>query len=277
MASIRLIATDLDGTFLCDVKTPHPENVRAMRACQEAGLPVCVLTGRNRTEAKTIVKGVGFDRFCSINNGTAILDTHTQQLRYRNRFHPSAVGRLIEWACGLDDVRFCLTGTFYNYQLRGRKITGFLNALQPYLESDAQTPAKLYDSPEELNEQSAKDAQRLFVQLPYSDEKLRRQVYETVNNIVPADITSSGDDGMEFIPKGASKADTLRVLADIYNVRLENIIAIGNSINDIPMLQAAGMGVAMANADKELLGIADYIAPDNVAGGFAKVIWRMVL
>ena len=46
MANIRLIATDLDGTFLSNVHTPHPENVRAMRACQEAGIRVCALTGR---------------------------------------------------------------------------------------------------------------------------------------------------------------------------------------------------------------------------------------
>lgn len=277
MANIRLIATDLDGTFLTDAFTPHPKNVRAMRACQDAGMPVCVLTGRNWTEAKTLVMGAGFDRFCSINNGTAILDARTQQLRYRNRFHPSAVRDLIHWGCAQAGVNFCLTGTFFNHQLKNRGVKGYLTGLQPHLKPDMRTPFRTYDSSDELYEQSAADVQRLFVEYTYSDQTLRDRVYDQINAIVPADITSSGDDYMEIMPKGASKADALCVLADMYNVQLENIMAFGDSINDIPMLKAAGVGVAMANAHRELLDIADVTAPDNRAGGFASIIWNMVL
>ena len=184
---------------------------------------------------------------------------------------------LIDCACTFEGARFCVTGTFMNHQLRDRQVTGFTNALQPYLDPQDRTKTELYDSPDELYAQSSGDAQRLFLQLPYSDAKLRQLVYEKVNHIVPADITSSGDDGMEIMPKGASKADTLRVLVDIYNVRLDNVMAFGDSINDIPMLEAAGVGVAMANGDEDIQRIADHIAPANTEGGFAKIIWRMVL
>ena len=47
MAQIKLIATDLDGTFLQEGDTPHPENIQAVKRCHEAGIKVCAFTGRN--------------------------------------------------------------------------------------------------------------------------------------------------------------------------------------------------------------------------------------
>lgn len=277
MASIKLIVTDLDGTFLTDVYTPHPENVRAMRACQEAGIPVCALTGRNWTECKKIVLGANFDRFCGINNGTAIMDTRAQDLRYRNRFHPSVVLDLIRLALSLKEARFCVTGTYQTYQLKDRQVSSFYGPTEAYMDDESILPVAFYDTIEELAENCRADAQRLFLELPYSDAALRKKIYARVNDIVPADITSSGDGGLDVMPQGASKIDALNVLADIYNVRMQNVMAFGDSINDLTMLKAAGVGVAMANGDPVLKKQADQIAPSNTEGGFAKVIWQSVL
>ena len=82
MAEIKLIATDLDGTFLQGGHTPHPENIKAVRACQQAGIKVCVCTGRNWAECRKIVKEVGFDDFCAVNNGASIVEVNTGELRY---------------------------------------------------------------------------------------------------------------------------------------------------------------------------------------------------
>lgn len=63
MAEIKLIATDLDGTFLKGGHTPHPENIRAVRACQEAGIRVCACTGRNWAECRKLWKRSGLTTF----------------------------------------------------------------------------------------------------------------------------------------------------------------------------------------------------------------------
>lgn len=96
MAEIKLIATDLDGTFLKGGHTPHPENIKAVRACQEAGIRVCACTGRNWAECRKIVEEVGFDDFCAVNNGAAIVEVKTGELRYRNRFDPEAIAGLVD-------------------------------------------------------------------------------------------------------------------------------------------------------------------------------------
>ncbi len=277
MASVKLIVTDLDGTFLTDVYTPHPENVRAMRACQEAGIPVCALTGRNWTECRKIVLGANFDRFCGINNGTAIMDTRIQDLRYRNRFHPEVVEDLIRMALKLEDAKFCISGTHQTHQLKDRQVKAYLDPEQAYLADESIMPMVLYDTVEEMTQMCSADAQRLYVELDNTSAPVRKKIYRLVNEIVPADITASGDEGLEIMPQGASKVDALNVLADIYNVRMQNVMAFGDGVNDLTMLKAAGFGVAMANGDAGLKKQADYVAPSNIEGGFAKVIWQMVL
>ena len=277
MASVKLIVTDLDGTFLTDMYTPHPENVRAMRACQEAGIPVCALTGRNWTECRKIVLGANFDRFCGINNGTAIMDTRIQDLRYRNRFHPDVVEDLIRMALQFENANFCISGTHQTHQLKKRQVRAYLDPKRAYLADESIVPMILYDSVEEMAQGCSADAQRLYIEMDHTGAAVRKKIYREVNEIVPADMTASDDEGLEIIPQGASKVDALNVLADIYNVRLQNVMAFGDTINDLTMLQAAGFGIAVSNGDSELKKQADHVAPSNLEGGFAKIIWQMVL
>jgi Cof subfamily protein (haloacid dehalogenase superfamily) len=215
------------------------------------------------------------DGFCGINNGTAVMDMRTQDLRYRNRFHPDAVEGLIRIAL-TSGAKFCVTGTYQTHQLKEWQVEPYYDPAQTFTDDDV-WPCVLYDTVEEFAKQCRADAQRLFLQLPYSDEQVRKQIYGLINKITPADITTSGDDGIEIVPQGASKVDAMKVLADIYNVRMENIMAFGDQINDLSMLQAAGVGVAMENGDPKLKKQANRVAPPNIEGGVAKVIWQMVL
>lgn len=63
MAEIKLIATDLDGTFLKGGHTPHPENIRAVRACQEAGLEYAPVRGETGRNAEKLWKRSGLTTF----------------------------------------------------------------------------------------------------------------------------------------------------------------------------------------------------------------------
>lgn len=76
-----------------------------------------------------------------------------------------------------------------------------------------------------------------------------------INNLEHTDvsITMSTPRSLEFIPKGVSKGAGLKILAKYLNVNREEILAIGNSLNDLDMLQFAGAGIAMKNSDDMLL------------------------
>lgn len=76
----------------------------------------------------------------------------------------------------------------------------------------------------------------------------------------------------EAVPKGYSKASAMKEIAEFLRVDMSDTIAIGDSNNDLAMLQAAGTGIAMGNATKELLDIADYVTADVDDNGIYKAL-----
>ena len=82
---------------------------------------------------------------------------------------------------------------------------------------------------------------------------------------------------LDVMAEGANKGSVLPILADMYNVGLENVMALGDQDNDAPMLSMAGFGVAMGGASQRCKQVADHIAPAAEEAGFAQAIEQFVL
>ena len=97
MKEIKLIVTDLDGTFLSHSETDGSleKNICAMEAAREAGIPVFPCTGRSWLQSAAQVKRFGFDNLCVVNNGASIVEIDSGELRYRNRISPDLVEPLL--------------------------------------------------------------------------------------------------------------------------------------------------------------------------------------
>ena len=273
MAVIKLIATDLDGTFLKGGHTPHPENIKAVRACQEAGIRVCACTGRNWAECRKIVEEVGFDDFCAVNNGAAIVEVKTGELRYRNRFDPEALAGLVDVMLSSPNVKFGLTGLESTGVLRGHMEDWFESEPKELL--DELYHLTEYDTKEELVEACKEDVERINCHLPFLEHF--EQVRDAMRNYTDLEIMQSTDGYLEIGAKDGTKAEALTVLTDIYNVKPENVMALGDNYNDLYMLAWAGTGVAMGNADQRLKDLADYVTDTNVNAGVAKAIYEIAL
>ena len=81
---IKLIVTDLDGTFLDTYHTLNEENVKAVRRAREQGIYVAAVTARNWSACKWAVTETGFDPLCVINNGAAIVEGSNEKLAFEN-------------------------------------------------------------------------------------------------------------------------------------------------------------------------------------------------
>jgi hydroxymethylpyrimidine pyrophosphatase-like HAD family hydrolase len=82
---------------------------------------------------------------------------------------------------------------------------------------------------------------------------------------------------INIVDPGVSKGEALKFLASYYGINREEVIAIGDGLNDIPLFEAAGTTIAMGNAFDELKKIADYITLDVESGGVAWAIEKFVL
>jgi hydroxymethylpyrimidine pyrophosphatase-like HAD family hydrolase len=74
-----------------------------------------------------------------------------------------------------------------------------------------------------------------------------------------------------------SKASALDVLAKQMGITIDEVMAIGDADNDLPMLRAAGKSVAMGNAARHIQDVCDYVVNDNENDGVAEAIYRYVL
>lgn len=90
-------------------------------------------------------------------------------------------------------------------------------------------------------------------------------------------ITRTHEWLVEATAPGVDKGSGLRKLCDLLGVDIARVIAVGDSDNDIPMLRAAGLGVAMGNANERVKAVADWIAPSLEEDGVAATIQRWVL
>ena len=124
-----------------------------------------------------------------------------------------------------------------------------------------------------------KPCKALAIARGYDHDKLEafREIF-TEWAVDKAEVFFSCFEFLEFVPKGISKGAGIRFLADYLNVPIENTIAVGDAENDIPMIEAAGLGVVMCNANDDIKIHADYVTElDNNQGGVSEVIRKFML
>lgn len=91
------------------------------------------------------------------------------------------------------------------------------------------------------------------------------------------ELTNSLPTNIEVNPKGVNKASALRKVCEKLDITMNNVLAVGDSLNDIKMIQQAGQGVAMGNAQEAIQKVADYVTDTNDRNGVGKAIEKFVL
>jgi hydroxymethylpyrimidine pyrophosphatase-like HAD family hydrolase len=111
----------------------------------------------------------------------------------------------------------------------------------------------------------------------FMEEDIPEEAISSLLELKDATVHRSSESSLIITNKGTDKGTGVLRLAELWNIPREAILAVGNDENDIPMLEAAGVGVAVANASPETLAAADWIAPDVWNAGAAAAIRRFAL
>jgi hypothetical protein len=241
----KLIALDLDGTLLYKGEV-SAENAKWIEAALEAGKKVVLSTGRPIHDVRSLARRLKLNMPLVINNGSEVW-LSPDELHVRHELDPELVARLfrvIEKYGG--EVDFWAHTT-------GGKI-------------DAQ------NVPDPLH--SVKWLQ--FAVRSANPDHLR-EIREEVAGWNRLEISNSHVTNIEFNPLGVSKASGLKEVCRWLGISLSEAIAVGDSLNDIPMIRAAGLGVAMGNAQEPVKRAADAVAPPCGEDGVAWVIKEYLL
>ena len=275
--SIRLIAFDLDGTLLDDEKRLPPENAAALRAARDAGIVLVPATGR-------ILRGLpeGFAdpdlfRYFIFANGAEVFDLREGRRLFGAGIEPRLASELCRYMDGLPVLYDCYRGEW------GYMTAWMYEKAPEYFESEPEIlklVKKLRKPVPDLREnilETGLPVEKL--QMYFRPENLperERQLRELPERFPALKASSSLKNNIEINSVYAGKGRALQELCRLLGFRIEESAAFGDGLNDAEMLQAAGIGCAMANAAEAVKACADRMTESNNHAGVGKEIFRML-
>ena len=263
---IRLVVSDFDGTLLDD-KANVTEIAKAnIEKLRNAGGAFAISTGRMPNGIVPHALELGLKGAVSCFQGAVIIDLETKKVLFEGRIpNKSAVA-----ACKKLEA---LNLHIHAYDLWDFYCNKDDDALKEY-ETMMRSKAKLVlDKPlSQFLEETGIDIFKLVAMVPVEDNEYIRQTLEN-EPIDGCVVTRSGAHLVEINNANYSKGTAVEFLSRYYGVSIEETLCVGDQLNDISMIEKAGLGVAVKNADERLKQAADYVCEyTNNEGAVGRLI-----
>lgn len=271
---IKMIALDLDGTVLTSKRTVLESTISAVQFAKNAGIHVVVSTGRNYSNAKHVIDKLGGCELVSVCNGALVLDTKRERVIYRNSIRAQDMRTLLP-ILETPNLFFQLYIGSENY--RDQRLDKLYQQYFPK-QSDSDRIAHVVPDIHEflLHSPSGTDVSvdKIFAFCP--DTSFVAAIRKQVSEIPTVHLTSSHVQNFEVTNQGVTKAVGLEQLCRYLSIDPIDVLAIGDSENDLDMLSFAGTSVAMGNAIDCVKECVDYITASNDEDGISQAIHHFV-
>lgn len=269
----RILFSDLDGTLLDDDKNVSGADLAAINAMLDKGHRFVIATGRPVYSAKVVARNLGLYRegiFIAASNGGVIYDCGAEKIISSSCLDLDTVDILFRAALSEGLSVHTYTDDFVVSVVKTPEIEAYTSRiLMPYKMLDA-IPEDLPAPPPKLIVMSIKEGSRRRL------EEFERSHAALVDG--RAQSVFSNDFLLEYLPLGVSKGRALKTLCDLLDIPVADSVAAGDEENDIPMIEAAGLGVVMRNGTDEAKSYADRITSrTNNESGVAEIIEKFVL
>lgn len=282
---MKLITVDFDGTLLAEDSTISEENITAILQAQKAGHIVAVSTGRSVDDVQEILRKAGLE--CPITAGNGGKSYDGKKLIEELLLPEDAVQEMVQY---LEEKQIYYELFTQDGLLMDKSKMEFLNEEieQYYGRAEKSTNWTINLKETQLGQHgivfisdfnsldlSHYNVYKIMV-VCFDLEKLAH-LHKELNRKAELSLTTSGNEKLEISHADANKGNSLKMMADYFKVPLKNTIAIGDSMNDYPMFEAAEVGIAMANAREQLKEISTYLTKSNTDNGVAYAIKKYIL
>ena len=272
--AFRLIALDIDGTLLRTDKTISPRTLLALRAARERGVRLVLVTGRRLPAARRAAQALG-DVDLVLHNGALIVE-NGEVLRCRPLPRELArrairIGRRlladpVVHAGRRGEGKLLVEGVHPSNTL----LAYYVERSHPDVVEVADLEAALDDDP----------LQVMFGGPRQLMEELLPRLLEEMGEPVRIERTVYPDMGvgiLDVLAPGVNKAEAVAFLQQRWHVSAAETLAVGDNWNDREMLEAAGLGMVMGNADPGLQALGLPVLPTNDEDGVALAVETYVL
>lgn len=241
--NIKLIALDIDGTLLDENGIISEANRETIAEAQEKGVSIVLSTGRSILACREIAESLHLSSYLVTANGSEIWDC-SGNLVERRVLHADHIQMMWELA---------QKHKIYFWAITSDKIWR-------------------EEFPVDISAH-----QWLKFGFDMDDDELRNNMIEQLSKYHELEISNSSPTNIEINAIGVNKAAGLMKVCHRLRISMNEVLAIGDSLNDIAMIKEAGCGVAMGNAQDIVKEAADWITGTNMEDGVSQAIRRWVL
>ncbi len=247
---IKLVAIDLDGTLLNDSKQVSDQTAEGLRCLPAQGVRIVIASARPPRSVRHIYTKLGLDTWTINYNGALIWDECARRVVFHQPMDFIPVREII------DRAREMFPEVLVGCEVLDRWFTDRIEQAYTTETGRLFRPDGVMPLDDFCNQPITK--------LLLLGEPVRLRQLEPIFYGHPQVIAVRADPELiQVMDRRASKANALKLVANHYQVPMEQVLAIGDAANDVSMLQAAGVGVAMDNAHLLVKAVADWVAPSN--------------
>lgn len=275
MNNIRIIALDLDGTLLDSAKRLSDVNRAALAAAAEKGILIVPTTGRFFGMMPPAIRDLPFLRYAITVNGAQVYDRQTDTALVREELPLDTALGIMRILDRYDVIYDCYRNNWgwMNESFKAKSAQyatneHYVRMIADFRNGVPELKAHLTATAPEGNVQKI----MLFSRLTDGADVLKTIAAEVAAVYPDVKVTSSTWNNLEINAATAHKGVALRRFAEQLGLTLENCMSFGDGANDLTMIEAAGTGVAMANACPEVLAAADYVTLSNDEHGVAAAL-----
>ena len=269
--SFKLLVVDIDGTLVDKAGNISPEDEKALAKVRSAGIPYSLCTGRSILASKSVLRRLTPDGFHIFFDGALVSSPDARIEVYSRPLPKSAVKQVIEYADahGLN-LEISAVDRFYaERESWGTKIRREFFEIEPVITDLSTLWNTVRVIKAGLLTTNAEEVAKATALIEHFKGKL-----DFSHATTPA---FPGVDFLNILAKGVSKGKALDALTKHLGITHDEVIAIGDGANDIPLLSAVGLAVAMGNASDAVKAVADHITLDVDHAGLAKAIEKFLL
>ena len=276
---IKLIASDLDGTII-DSKHVIPEdNLKAIKNLKKANIPFVVCTGKTYSISKDICQSLNAS-FGIFGNGGQIINLSTGEEISRE-------------VLTFDEINSCFSLLEkYHFHVHAYTENGIVTTNFEYMDLrnsilfPNQFKFEIVDSVFDYIRRQNPTVFKLIFSSPSNLSKIKQEL-ESNTNLTIMHITKTGKykdnvinkeyEYLDISPLNATKGKALEFLSRYLELNKDDILSVGDNINDIDMFRASGIGAALNNAYDEVKQVANYVTSNSAENaGFAEVIYKFI-
>jgi len=269
-----MICLDMDGTLLTTDKRISEKNKEYLRKIKEKGVVIAVCTGRLLISAKFFANLIGEKVDVIASNGAMVIDKDENEIYESHLGYENGVYALEIMKNNNIYPHFYSRDTIYTEKMAYSSIF-----YQKYNESTGNSKFNVkFNMVKNWNEILKINENEIMKTVGMSEDielirKIRSQLSENPN----IEVVYSHEKNFEVMKRGVSKGNSIGILASHYGISRDEIVAFGDSNNDLSMLKYAGLGVAMGNGTQEIKNHADFITLSNDENGVAHGIEKIFL